>query len=67
MAARKKQATVLSPGDLGVGEEELAPRVELMQQFVPEIQGNCEMMAGDTAAEQAGNLLTALSESGALP
>ena len=53
--------------DLGVGAEELAPRVQLVRQFVPEIQGNCEMVAGDTPADQAANLIAALRENGALP
>ncbi len=66
MAARKKQATVLSPGELGVGDEEMAPRVELVRQFVPEIHGNCEMVTGETAVEQAANLIAAFRESGVL-
>lgn len=67
MAARRMQATVLSADDLGVSDEELTPRVELMRQYVPEIQGNCEMIGGETPEEQAANLIAALREIQALP
>ena len=40
----------------------LAPRVVVTRQFVPTVQGNCEIIAGDTPAELADRLVARLRE-----
>lgn len=49
MAARKKKPTNISATELGLSEQELAPRVVLSSQYVPEVQGNCEFIEGSPA------------------
>jgi electron transfer flavoprotein beta subunit len=60
IAARRMQATVLSPDDLGLTSDDLQPRVVLSKQFVPQVQGNCEMLSGDSPAQIATDLLERL-------
>jgi electron transfer flavoprotein beta subunit len=60
MAARRKKATVVAVGDLGVSAEELRPRVTLTRQFVPTVQGDCEFLSGDSPAALAEELLARL-------
>ncbi|MGH2583777.1 MAG: electron transfer flavoprotein subunit beta/FixA family protein [Dehalococcoidia bacterium] len=67
LAARRKQAVIVPLAELGLGEEELAPRVELRRLFVPQLQGTCEFLTGETAQEQAVLLLTRLRADGLLP
>lgn len=67
MAARKMQPTIVSLDDLGIAAAEREPNVVLSRQFVPEIQGNCEMIAGETPAELAGNLIERLRANQELP
>jgi hypothetical protein len=63
MAARKQPPTVRQASEFGVDG---AHAVELVQLTVPEVQGNCQMIEGATAAEQASNLLGRLREAGVL-
>jgi electron transfer flavoprotein beta subunit len=58
MAARKKRATVVTPESLGVSD--LAPRVVLARQFVPAVKGECEIIAGGSAAETTTLLVARL-------
>ena len=60
IAARRKQATVLSPDDLGLTPADLQPRAVLTRQFVPQVQGNCEMLTGDSPAQMAADLIERL-------
>lgn len=60
MAARRMQPTVLTVEELGLAPEELQPRVRLVRQFVPTIQGNCEIITGDSPAEVAERLIQRL-------
>lgn len=57
--ARRAKPTVVTPADLGLSEEDLAPRVLLTRQFVPEVQGNCEFLQGD-ATQMAQELIERL-------
>ncbi len=58
--ARKKKPSVVSAADLGVTSEQLTPRVGLSRQFVPEVQGNCELLQGDDPAALAKQLIERL-------
>ncbi|RLQ21066.1 electron transfer flavoprotein subunit beta/FixA family protein [Seongchinamella sediminis] len=49
MAARKKKPTSIAVADLGLSPEQLAPRVILEKQYVPQVQGNCEFLEGSPA------------------
>ena len=62
LKARRVKPTVVSPDDLSLGADALAPRVVLTRQFVPTVQGNCEIIAGDTPAELADRLVARLRE-----
>lgn len=55
MAARKKKPVKIAVADLGLSAEELAPRVVLSKQYVPEVQGNCEFIEG--SPEEAAKIL----------
>jgi electron transfer flavoprotein beta subunit len=67
MAARKKKIVVVTPEDLGLAADALRPRVTLVRQFVPTVKGDCEVIAGPTAAEAATRLITRLRGEGVLP
>jgi len=60
--ARRVKPEQVAIGDLAVAAEDLAPKANLIQQFVPEIQGNCEFISGDSPAELADNLVKRLRE-----
>lgn len=64
--ARKKKPEVVSPADLGLADDQLASKVTLMKQFVPEVQGNCEFIEGDDPAALANALLERLKADGAI-
>jgi electron transfer flavoprotein beta subunit len=60
--ARRIKPEQVDVGDLGIDAGDLAPKAKLIQQFVPEIQGNCEFIAGGSASELADNLIKRLRE-----
>ena len=60
--ARKVKPEQLSPADLGFSDADLVPLANLVKQYVPTIQGNCEMIEADTPAEQADQLISRLRE-----
>jgi electron transfer flavoprotein beta subunit len=60
MQARKKQPTTVALESLGLAAADLAPRVALTRQFVPTVQGSCEMIAGTNARELADGLIARL-------
>jgi electron transfer flavoprotein beta subunit len=62
MAARRKKATVVPVDDLSIPAESLQPKVALTKQFVPTVQGDCEMLSGATPAELADRLVARLRE-----
>ena len=66
MQARKKQPTVVDVASLDLADTTLQPRVVLMKQFVPTVQGSCEIIEGANAAELADRLLAKLSEENVL-
>jgi len=59
MAARKKQPEQIELSSLGLSAEALQPRVQLIKQYVPEVQGHCEFIDG-TPAEVAVKLFEKL-------
>ena len=59
MAARKMKPEEIAVADLGLSADELTPRVVLVKQYVPEVQGNCEFLTG-SPAEVAKQLITKL-------
>ena len=67
MAARRMQPTIVSLDDLGITDGDLQPNVVLSRQYVPTVQGNCEMIAGETPAELAGHLIERLRTNQELP
>lgn len=60
MAARRMQPKVLSADELAVPPEDLQSRVKLVRQFVPQVQGQCEILSGATPAEVADRLMARL-------
>jgi electron transfer flavoprotein beta subunit len=67
LAARRVKPTVVPPDDLGLAPEARQPRVVLTRQFVPTVQGHCEFLTGDSAAELADRLVGRLREEKVLP
>lgn len=62
MAARKVTPTVVTADELPVDGGELTARVRLTRQYVPAVEGDCEMIAGDGPAASAGTLIARLIE-----
>ncbi len=60
MAARRMQPKVVSIDSLSLRPEDLQPRVTLIRQFVPTVQGHCEIISGATPAEVATRLIERL-------
>jgi electron transfer flavoprotein beta subunit len=60
--ARRMKPEQVALGDLGLSDEELAPRANLVKQFVPTVQGNCEFIEGETPAQVADNLIAKLRQ-----
>ncbi len=65
--ARKMKPTQVQVDELGLAPEDLAPKANLVKQFVPEIQGNCEFIEGDSPAALADNLIKRLREESLYP
>jgi electron transfer flavoprotein beta subunit len=66
MAVRRTQPQTYAPGDLPLAPDDLEPRVRLLRQFVPTVQGQCEMIAGASAAEMADTLVARLRADGVI-
>jgi electron transfer flavoprotein beta subunit len=65
MAAARKQITVWTAADLGLGPDQVGKagaRLELEALYVPQVDSRCEFIEGDTPAEMAANLARALRE-----
>ena len=62
LEARRKPPTVREANALLDGT---AFRVEVVEVFVPSVQGNCEIIAGATPAEKAARLMERLAAAGA--
>lgn len=58
--AKQKQVDELSPGDLGLGDDDLRPASNVRRMYVPE-RGKAELITG-TAAEQAARLAGIIKE-----
>ena len=63
--ARRVKPTVVTPAELSISEADLAPKVMMKKQFVPEVQGNCEFLEGEPAAI-ADQLMERLQSEGSL-
>jgi len=64
--ARRVKPTLMSAADLGLSDGDLVPRVAFTKQFVPTIQGNCQIISEDTAAATANRLIAQLREDSAI-
>jgi electron transfer flavoprotein beta subunit len=65
MQAAKKTVTSMTAGDLGIDPSAVGSagsRLKLERLFIPAIDGDCEIMEGDTPEEQAQALAAALRE-----
>ncbi len=58
--ARKARPAVKTPADLGLGDDQLAVKVRLAKQYVPQVQGHCEMLEGDSPGALAEQLIAKL-------
>jgi electron transfer flavoprotein beta subunit len=67
IAARRKTPTIVSVDDLSLDPDQLRPRVALVRQFVPAVQGNCEFIPGESPAELAAGLIRRLRVDGVIP
>ncbi len=63
IAARRHPPTVRAAADLDAGG---AHGIELVELFVPDVQGHCERIEGETPAAQAAVLFAKLEEEGVL-
>jgi electron transfer flavoprotein beta subunit len=62
MQARRMAPAMRMPDELGLSDNDLAPRVSLERLFVPSVQGNCEFINGASPAESARKLISLLRE-----
>jgi electron transfer flavoprotein beta subunit len=60
MAVRRMQPQVVRVSELPLVADDLHPRVRLVRQFVPQVQGQCDFVTGATAAEMAERLVARL-------
>ncbi len=67
ISARGKEIRVLGVADLLRGQDEVSPQVCREAVSVPNAQGQCQFIDGETVEEKADNLLAALTGSGLLP
>lgn len=67
IAARRMKPEVAEPSSLGLSDADLQPRVQAQRQFVPTVQGNCEFLSGETAAEMADALVARLRQDSLIP
>ena len=66
LKARKATPTEMTIESLGLSASALAPKVELIKQFVPTVRSGCEILAGGSPAEVAGKLIERLRQDGVL-
>ena len=64
MAAGKKAPTYLTPSDIGLDADRLAPRLTLEDLYVPESGRRCEFIEGDGEADSGRLLALKLREDG---
>ncbi len=62
MMAARKQVTIYTTADLGLGAGDLQPRMKLQKLFVPVNDTNVEIIEGDSPQEQAVNLARRMRE-----
>jgi electron transfer flavoprotein beta subunit len=65
MQAARKQVTVWTAADLGLGPEQVGAagaRLQLEALYVPRVESRCEFIEGETPREMAANLAHALRE-----
>jgi electron transfer flavoprotein beta subunit len=66
LRARKATPTEVTIESLGLAASALAPKVELIRQFVPTVRSGCEILGGGSPAEVAGKLIERLRQDGVL-
>lgn len=62
MAATRKRPAIWSAADLGIGADQLQPRVTLRNLFVPESGQDCEFVEGENGADAGRQLALKLRE-----
>lgn len=62
LKARRVQPEVVNEADLNMAAEHSSTRVQVVKQFVPDVQENCELIEGATPAELADRLIERLRE-----
>ncbi len=62
MAATRKAPTTLTPSDLGLNSDDLAPALDLERLFVPVTHGNVEVIGGDDEEDAGRRLALRLRE-----
>lgn len=62
MLAMRKPIELLGAADVAVNSDRLAPRVELVDLYIPATGGECELVEGEEPAAQATDLLQRLRE-----
>lgn len=66
IAARRMKPEIVSREALSLSEEDLRPRVVARRQFVPDVQGSCEFLSGETPAELSEALVERLRQDGVI-
>ena len=62
MAATRKAPTTLTPSDLGLNSDDLAPALDLVRLFVPVTDRNVEVIEGDNEEDAGRRLALRLRE-----
>ncbi len=63
--ARRVKPEVVASASLGMAETDLSPKISLVRQFVPRVQGHCELIGGPPA-DAAAALVVRLAEEGGI-
>lgn len=66
LKARKATPTEVTIESLGLAPASLAPKVELIKQFVPTVRSGCEILDGGSPTELAARLIDRLRQDGVL-
>jgi electron transfer flavoprotein beta subunit len=66
LKARKAAPTEVTIDSLGIVATDLAAKVMMVKQFVPQVRSGCEMIEGGAPAELAANLMERLHRDGVL-
>ena len=62
MAAARKTPITWDAAELGLSDDDLSPRIKIVDLFIPEKQSQCEIIEGEDEEEMGRNLALKMRE-----